>query len=467
MKRAYFRWMNVVSVSVLFLIVSCGLSGLYAEDTQNTLILGGLQPSERHRESSQISPNFSTLQTTPDVQNTQTTPNVSNTPNNLHAVESGTSTTEIQRIPTVRSLPTARAPQEMSSANTAPNAAVSPSSLPVSSGSMEQRFAETSEPSISPPVSENSSVASPADVSIGKENTKNTENSPEGENTKNTDDTQNESPALPQTIFETIQSQPVQSMRSWLIEHLGESAWKGIERILSALLVFGVFWLIANWLRKLLELYGTHQDINPDIVETLAKIAKIGLWTVGGTTALGQFGIDVTPLITSLGITSLALGLAMKEVCSNAVAGLQILIYKPFRRYDRIQVQSFKGRVLEVNLRYTVLEQDGTTERVLLPNTLLLSNTLLVTAMEHQPRTHTPEVNPLQQVSDGIRRMLQRGGTTHAHTTRSTSPLSCDASQTAKSSQTNETTRPLSTFINTSDTNGTKHDAGTIDTNRK
>ncbi|MDD3469022.1 MAG: mechanosensitive ion channel [Thermoguttaceae bacterium] len=429
-----------------FLGMLCGLGNLNAEDTQNMLILGGSQPSEL-RQVSPPSPSQS--------QNTQNTKSSQNITSGQNTSDAEISTSGIQRIPAVRLIPAARVPQEVSSATSRRAAEVPASTNPpthandvfpnITSIDTTPVSAVSTEPapSLSAASAMTSQFAAPLNVAESHPGENDSRVTPKGgveqttelseqsgaskQNSQNEEASQNVTQALPQTIFETIQSQPVQTMRSWLIEHLGESAWKGIERILSALLVFGVFWLIANWLRKLLELYGAHQDINPDIVETLAKIAKIGLWTVGGTTALGQFGIDVTPLITSLGITSLAVGLAMKEVCSNAVAGMQILIYKPFRRHDHIQVQSFKGRVLEVNLRYTVLEQEQTTERVLLPNTLLLSNTLLVTAMEHRPCRRAPDVNPLQQVSDGIRRMLHH----HYDTTRTAPNVS--SSETSKS----------------------------------
>ena len=78
-------------------------------------------------------------------------------------------------------------------------------------------------------------------------------------------------------------------------------------------------------------------------------------------------------MVAGLGLTGLALGMAFKEILSNALAGVQILMYKPFKRNDTIAALTFQGTVVEVNLRYTAIESAGV--RVFIPNTLLLGRT--------------------------------------------------------------------------------------------
>ncbi len=70
----------------------------------------------------------------------------------------------------------------------------------------------------------------------------------------------------------------------------------------------------------------------------LARTAKLALLCIGVISALGTLGVDVTAMVTGLGLTGFAVGFALKDIISNSLAGILILIYKPFQRHDRIMV---------------------------------------------------------------------------------------------------------------------------------
>jgi small-conductance mechanosensitive channel len=97
---------------------------------------------------------------------------------------------------------------------------------------------------------------------------------------------------------------------------------------------------------------------------------------VGGIVALGTLGIDVSALVAGLGLTGLAIGLALKEIISNALAGILVIIYKPFKENDRVGVTTFEGRVTEINLRFTTLESGG--KKIYIPNAMVISNAVVV-----------------------------------------------------------------------------------------
>lgn len=156
--------------------------------------------------------------------------------------------------------------------------------------------------------------------------------------------------------------------------------WKHLlalaPRVGAGLVVFIAFWIGGLLLDRLIRRLGEARRVDPDISGLLARSAKIGMLLFGGVSGLGTFGINVTAMVAGLGLTGLALGLALKEILSNALAGVLLLIYKPFKRHDLITVLNFEGRVAEVNLRYTLLE--GTGQQVFVPNTLLLTSAVCV-----------------------------------------------------------------------------------------
>lgn len=113
-----------------------------------------------------------------------------------------------------------------------------------------------------------------------------------------------------------------------------------------------------------------------DVLLLIAQIARTAVVTFGTVTALGTMGINVSALVAGLGLTGFALGFAFRDALSNILAGAMILFYRPFRRHDRIKVAEFEGVVLEINLRYTIIQRDDS--KVLIPNSNLLTNPIVV-----------------------------------------------------------------------------------------
>jgi small-conductance mechanosensitive channel len=161
-----------------------------------------------------------------------------------------------------------------------------------------------------------------------------------------------------------------------------------LPRLGAGLAVFLAFWIGGAAIRRLIHRIGEGRKIDPDVVALLANSAKVGMLLFGAISGLGTLGINVTAMVAGLGLTGIALGLALKEIISNALSGMLLLVYKPFKRNDEIAVLTFRGRVLEVNLRYTLLEVGQ--ERVFIPNTVLLTNAVSVArspANEGKPAT--------------------------------------------------------------------------------
>lgn len=113
-----------------------------------------------------------------------------------------------------------------------------------------------------------------------------------------------------------------------------------------------------------------------DVLFLLAQVARTAVIVFGVITAMGTMGINVSALVTGLGLTGFALGFAFRDALSNVLAGAMILFYRPFRRHDRIKMGDFEGAVLEINLRYTIIQREGS--RVLIPNSNLLTNPIVV-----------------------------------------------------------------------------------------
>lgn len=149
--------------------------------------------------------------------------------------------------------------------------------------------------------------------------------------------------------------------------------------IAAGLLVFAGFWVASGIVRRIFgHITGLAEDGRKDIINLAADISRYGILIVGAVAGLGTMGIDVSALVAGLGLTGFALGFALRDAISNMIAGALILTYRPFLRGDRIKVSGYEGLVAAIDLRYTTLEDENKSLRVLVPNATLFAKEVVV-----------------------------------------------------------------------------------------
>jgi len=160
--------------------------------------------------------------------------------------------------------------------------------------------------------------------------------------------------------------------------NLFEMEWPDIVQAAGfSLLTFFCFYLTAKILQKIAERVGRSQHIDEDLAIFLGRVVKTSVMVLGLVTALSALGVDVSALVAGLGLTGFALGFALKDVISNVLAGILILIYKPFEKTDYIKVKTYEGTVISTDLRYTVLIAADET-KLFVPNSLLFVDAISV-----------------------------------------------------------------------------------------
>lgn len=134
-----------------------------------------------------------------------------------------------------------------------------------------------------------------------------------------------------------------------------ESTTTLIPRTLAAIAVIAVFWLLAVLVRRLMRLIF-HWTVSDLTVENLVKqVAYYTVWVIGLIVATSAFGLEPQTFATGLGLTSLAIGFALKDVLSNFVSGLLILTLRPFELGDQIVIGETEGSVERIELRATLI----------------------------------------------------------------------------------------------------------------
>jgi small conductance mechanosensitive channel len=169
-----------------------------------------------------------------------------------------------------------------------------------------------------------------------------------------------------------------------ILANLAAQIGSALPRIISGLILILLFLALAWVVRRIFRRIARRFDVERRPLFNLgAETAWFTVITLGIIIGLGTMGVDVTALVAGLGLTGFALGFALRDAVSNLLAGILIILYQPFRVGDRIEVAGSAGTVVGIDLRYTVL--DAADMRILVPNSTLLSNTVLVYRAAGEP----------------------------------------------------------------------------------
>jgi small conductance mechanosensitive channel len=130
--------------------------------------------------------------------------------------------------------------------------------------------------------------------------------------------------------------------------------------------------LIGWWISRLAErmasrglLSASHMDRT--VAAFLSSLVRYALLAVTLVLMLQVVGIHATSLVAVIGASSLAIGLALQGTLSNMAAGVMLLIFRPFKLGDSIEVAGKSGTVQNLNLFFTELA-GGDNVQILIPN---------------------------------------------------------------------------------------------------
>ena len=143
-------------------------------------------------------------------------------------------------------------------------------------------------------------------------------------------------------------------------------------RLLAALLILAVTLWLARKLGKLAEKALTRlphhqQPADGTLATFVSTLVKYVVVAIGLVAVLQQLGVQATSVLAVLGAASLAIGLALQGTLGNVAAGVMILLLRPYRAGDRVELNGRQGKVVGMDLFNTkLLDYDGLT--LFLPN---------------------------------------------------------------------------------------------------
>lgn len=201
------------------------------------------------------------------------------------------------------------------------------------------------------------------------------------------------------------------------IDKFMDGFWERVPYICIALIVFTIFYLLSKlfklFVRKALaEKSYTKQNL----VLVLNRVGSSAILFIGFLIAMVVAIPGFTPgqLMSALGIGSVAIGFAFKDIFQNLLSGILILLGEPFKIGDDIIVSGMEGTVEDIQIRATFLRSpDG--RRIVIPNATVYTSA--VTVNTAYPRRRCEFVvgigyeDDVQKAKDIIMNILDRDPT--------------------------------------------------------
>jgi small conductance mechanosensitive channel len=160
------------------------------------------------------------------------------------------------------------------------------------------------------------------------------------------------------------------------ISQLVTSLLQSLPILLIGLIVLGVSIAAAMVVARTVRQGVQRTGVDRSVAGLLHRMVRLVLLTIAVLFSLSVMGVSVANVVTVLAVLGFAIGLALQGILQNFVAGLILLLRKPFRTGDQIITGDYEGTVEDIDFRVTrLLAYDGTVK--LVPNAMVFDNPLI------------------------------------------------------------------------------------------
>ncbi|HEX9972370.1 MAG TPA: mechanosensitive ion channel family protein [bacterium] len=126
-------------------------------------------------------------------------------------------------------------------------------------------------------------------------------------------------------------------------------------KLIAGGMILFIFYGIYRCIRFFLVRKFKRQEVSESVTQLVVKVIRIVMLGLSIILVADQIGIKIIALISTLGVAGIALGLAAQQTLANFISGIILLMSKPFREGDLVELEGTFGRVKEISLRSTAL----------------------------------------------------------------------------------------------------------------
>lgn len=139
------------------------------------------------------------------------------------------------------------------------------------------------------------------------------------------------------------------------------SAWgnwataNGMNILYAIIILVAAFWL-SGFVKALIVRMGKkYEALDETLFHFLGSLVRYAILAFAGIAVLGRFGVETTSLVALIGAAGLAIGLALQGTLANLAAGVMLLLFRPYKVGDFVDVSDTGGKVDSITLFTTDL----------------------------------------------------------------------------------------------------------------
>lgn len=152
-----------------------------------------------------------------------------------------------------------------------------------------------------------------------------------------------------------------------------------VDLLIAAAIMAVTIWasgFLSRAVQRGIPRLSRHHPMDSTLPLFIGSVVRYAVFIIGLIAAVQQLGVQTTSIIAVLGAASLAIGLALQGALSNVAAGVMLLILRPYRVGDNVEIMGKTGKVQALTLFTTELTSpDGL--KMMLPNGKILGELII------------------------------------------------------------------------------------------
>jgi small conductance mechanosensitive channel len=215
---------------------------------------------------------------------------------------------------------------------------------------------------------------------------------------------------------ELSKSNALKKFRALQFRDLKPEEWTFIgvyygARALFVVILMTLAWTISSWSSSAVRTALRRVKFDETLAIFLAKLVRWAILLLVAMTCLSYFGVETTGFAAVIGAAGLAIGLAFQGTLSNFAAGAMLLIFRPYKVGDIVNVAGYMGTVREVELFTTDIDTFDN-RRIIVPNSSIFGS-VIENITYHPVRRADINVGAAYSADlDETRRVLERAAKT-------------------------------------------------------
>ncbi len=139
------------------------------------------------------------------------------------------------------------------------------------------------------------------------------------------------------------------------------------KTLFSAIIALIIGFMVIGWIVKFVKSIMSKNNVDKDLQPFLASLVNVGLKVCLLLAVAGMFGVETTSFVAMLGAMAFAVGMALQGSLGHFASGVLILLFKPYRTGDLVDIQGNVGVVDEIQIFNTVLLTPDN-KKIIIPN---------------------------------------------------------------------------------------------------